>query len=151
MLSDVWRWAGRYRTSERNIGINHWEIPMALRVLLDDVKLWIERGVYPPDEIAVRLHHRFVAIHAFPNGNGRHARLRSARDAARRREAEGSRPSVSCGNATLPRFVPPMIMTSRRCLRSRVHDGASLPHLTRSIGNALYHHSGCECDDTRLR
>ena len=54
MLGDVWRWAGEYRTSERNIGINHWEIPMALRVLLDDVKLWIEKNVYPVDEIAVR-------------------------------------------------------------------------------------------------
>jgi len=75
MLGDVWRWAGEYRTSERNMGINHWEIPMALRVLLDDVKLWIEKNVYPVDEIAVRFHHRLVAIHAFPNGNGRHARL----------------------------------------------------------------------------
>jgi Fic-DOC domain mobile mystery protein B len=75
MLGDVWRWGGEYRTSERNIGVNHWEIPMALRVLLDDVKLWIEKNVYPVDEIAVRFHHRLVAIHAFPNGNGRHARL----------------------------------------------------------------------------
>jgi Fic-DOC domain mobile mystery protein B len=75
MLGDVWRWAGNYRTSERNIGINHWEIPMALRMLLDDVKLWIEKNVYPADEIAVRFHHRLVAIHAFANGNGRHARL----------------------------------------------------------------------------
>jgi Fic-DOC domain mobile mystery protein B len=75
MLGEVWRWAGAYRTSERNIGIDHWEIPMALRVLLDGVKLWIEKRVYPVDEIAVRFHHRLVAIHAFPNGNGRHARL----------------------------------------------------------------------------
>ena len=30
---------------------------------------------YPPDEIALRLHHRLTAIHPFPNGNGRHARL----------------------------------------------------------------------------
>ncbi len=75
MLGDVWRWAGEYRTSERNIGINHWEIPMALRVLLDDVKLWVGKNVYPVDEIAVRFHHRLVAIRAFPNGNGRHARL----------------------------------------------------------------------------
>ena len=30
---------------------------------------------YPPDEIAVRFHHRLVLIHPFPNGNGRHARL----------------------------------------------------------------------------
>ncbi|WP_436306227.1 Fic family protein [Variovorax sp. LjRoot290] len=28
-----------------------------------------------PDEMAVSFHHRLVSIHAFPNGNGRHARL----------------------------------------------------------------------------
>ena len=75
MLGDVWRWAGKFRTSERNIGIPHYEIPMALRQLLDDAKTWIESGSYPPDEIAGRFHHRLVQIHPFPNGNGRHARL----------------------------------------------------------------------------
>jgi Fic-DOC domain mobile mystery protein B len=75
MFNDVWRWAGRFRTSERNIGIDHWEIPAALRVLLDDANAWIEHRAYPPDEIAVRFHHRLTQIHPFPNGNGRHARL----------------------------------------------------------------------------
>jgi Fic-DOC domain mobile mystery protein B len=75
MLNDVWRWAGRFRTSERNIGIDHWEIPVALRLLLDDAKTWIEHKAYSPDEIAVHFHHRLTQIHPFPNGNGRHARL----------------------------------------------------------------------------
>src|SRR6476661_6539586 len=75
MLGDVWRWAGRLRSSPRNIGIDHWEIPVALRMLLDDVKVWIETKAYPPDEIAVRFHHHLVQIHPFPNGNGRHARM----------------------------------------------------------------------------
>ena len=75
MLGDVWRWAGRFRTSERNLGIAHYEIPVALRQLLDDTRAWIEYKTYPPDEIAVRFHHRLVQIHAFPNGNGRHSRL----------------------------------------------------------------------------
>jgi Fic-DOC domain mobile mystery protein B len=48
---------------------------MAVRMLLDDAKTWIEMKAYPPDEIAVRLHHRLTHIHPFPNGNGRHARL----------------------------------------------------------------------------
>jgi Fic-DOC domain mobile mystery protein B len=43
--------------------------------LLDDTKSWIEYKTYPPDEIAVRFHHRLVQIHPFPNGNGRHGRL----------------------------------------------------------------------------
>lgn len=75
MLGDVWRWAGKFRTSERNIGIPHYEIPMAMRQLLGDATTWIKYGSYPRDEIAVRFHHRLVQIHPFPNGNGRHARL----------------------------------------------------------------------------
>jgi Fic-DOC domain mobile mystery protein B len=75
MLGDVWRWAGKFRTTERNLGIPFYEIPVAVRQLLDDTKTWIEYKSYSPDEIAVRFHHRLVAIHPFPNGNGRHARL----------------------------------------------------------------------------
>jgi Fic-DOC domain mobile mystery protein B len=75
MLGGVWRWAGKFRRSQRNLGIPFYEIPAALRQLLDDVKAWIEYQSYAPDEIAVRLHHRLVHIHPFPNGNGRHARL----------------------------------------------------------------------------
>jgi Fic-DOC domain mobile mystery protein B len=75
MLGDVWRWAGKFRTSQRNLGIDYWLIPMELRLLLDDSRAWIEFGTYPADEIAVRFHHRLVLIHPFPNGNGRHARL----------------------------------------------------------------------------
>lgn len=75
MLNDVWRWAGNFRTTERNIGIQYWEIPIALRDLHEDVRTWIQNQTYPADEIAVRLHHRLVLIHPFPNGNGRHARL----------------------------------------------------------------------------
>ncbi len=75
MLGDVWRWAGKFRTSERNLGIAFYEIPVALRQLLDDTKARIESKAYPPDEIAVRFHHRLAQIHPFPNGNGRHARL----------------------------------------------------------------------------
>ena len=71
MLGDVWRWAGKFRTSERNLGIEYFQIPVALRQLLDDAKAWIEYKTYQPDEIAVRLHHRLVQIHPFPNGNGR--------------------------------------------------------------------------------
>ena len=75
MLGDVWRWAGKFRTSQRNIGIDFWLIPTELRQLLDDCKAWMEFGTYPIDEIAVRFHHRLVLVHPFPNGNGRHARL----------------------------------------------------------------------------
>jgi Fic-DOC domain mobile mystery protein B len=75
MLGDVWRWAGKFRKSERNLGIPFYEIPTALRALLDEAKWWIEYKSYPADEIAVRFHHRLVEIHPFANGNGRHSRL----------------------------------------------------------------------------
>jgi len=75
MLGEVWKWAGKFRSSERNLGIPFYEIPVALGELLADANAWIEFKAYSPDEIAVRLHHRLVQIHPFPNGNGRHARL----------------------------------------------------------------------------
>src|SRR5882762_9301245 len=75
MLGDVWKWAGKFRKSERNLGVPFYEIPTAIRQLLEDTKAWIEYQSYPPDEIAARFHHRMVQIHPFANGNGRHARL----------------------------------------------------------------------------
>jgi len=75
MFGDVWAWAGDFRKTERNIGIDPIRIPVELRTLLDDVKYWTDHTTYPPDETAVRFHHRLVAIHPFPNGNGRTARL----------------------------------------------------------------------------
>ena len=75
MLGDVWKWAGKFRKSERNLGIPFYEIPAAVRQLLGETKGWIGYNTYPPDEIAVRFHHRLVQIHPFPNGNGRHARM----------------------------------------------------------------------------
>lgn len=75
MLGDLWRWAGKFRKRERNLGIPFYEIPVPLPQLLDDAWVWIEYKKYPPDEIAVRFHHRLVQIDLFPNGNGRHARL----------------------------------------------------------------------------
>ncbi len=75
MFGSVWRWAGNFRRSQKNIGIEWMQIPVAIRQLFDEVNGWLEYGAFPPDEIAARFHHRLVAIHAFPNGNGRHARL----------------------------------------------------------------------------
>jgi Fic-DOC domain mobile mystery protein B len=75
MFGDVWTWAGKYRQTERNIGIAARGIPEAIIVLFGDAQYWINEQTFPPDEIAVRLHHRLVAIHPFPNGNGRHSRF----------------------------------------------------------------------------
>jgi Fic-DOC domain mobile mystery protein B len=75
MFGKVWKWAGTFRTTERNIGVNAYTIGVDLRALLDDARFWIANDTYPPDEIAVRFHHRLVWIHPFTNGNGRHARM----------------------------------------------------------------------------
>jgi Fic-DOC domain mobile mystery protein B len=75
MFGETWRWAGKFRKSDKNIGVDWLHIGVELRKLLDDVRYQVEHGSYPPDEIAVRFHHRLVAIHPFANGNGRHARL----------------------------------------------------------------------------
>lgn len=75
MLGDVWSWAGTTRKTDKNIGVDARQIHLQLGGLLRDARYWIEQKAFPPDEIAVRLHHGLVAIHPFPNGNGRHARL----------------------------------------------------------------------------
>lgn len=75
MLSDVWRWAGTQRKSDKSIGIDWQQISVQLRLLLDNTKYWIENETYEWEELAARFHHKLVQIHIFPNGNGRHARL----------------------------------------------------------------------------
>jgi Fic-DOC domain mobile mystery protein B len=75
MFNQVWRWAGNYRTTGRNIGVEAYRIDTELHQLLSDVRFWIANTTFLPDEIAIRFHHRLVSIHPFPNGNGRHARL----------------------------------------------------------------------------
>lgn len=74
MFGHTWRWAGTFRTTEKNIGIDPFQIPLALHNLCEDVKTHLAYKAYPLDEIAVRFSHRLVAIHPFANGNGRLSR-----------------------------------------------------------------------------
>jgi Fic-DOC domain mobile mystery protein B len=75
MFDQVWRWAGKPRTTEKNIGVHWSQISSQLAQLLENVRHWIENEVYRFDEIGARFHHKIVWVHIFPNGNGRHARL----------------------------------------------------------------------------
>jgi Fic-DOC domain mobile mystery protein B len=75
MFGNVWKWAGKLRQTEKNIGVPWYQISLETKTLCDDVKYWIENKTFSDDEIAARFHHRLVSIHLFPNGNGRHARL----------------------------------------------------------------------------
>ncbi len=75
MYGDVWAWAGEFRKTNKNIGVDRYQVAIELRKLLGDCKFWIDNGTYTPDEIAIRFKHRIVQIHCFSNGNGRHSRL----------------------------------------------------------------------------
>jgi Fic-DOC domain mobile mystery protein B len=75
MFGDVWKWAGKFRVSEKNLGVAPYLISSELKKLYDDTKYWIEHKTYSPKEIALRFHHRLVQIHPFPNGNGRISRM----------------------------------------------------------------------------
>lgn len=75
LFGAVWTWAGSYRRSEKNIGIDPAQVATQLRMLLGDARHWAGASVFPPLEAAARFHHRMVQIHPFANGNGRHARI----------------------------------------------------------------------------
>jgi Fic-DOC domain mobile mystery protein B len=75
MFAEVWSWAGEFRKSNKNIGVDWYAISVHLRQLMDDCLFWIENRTYMDEEIAVRFSHRIVKIHCFANGNGRHSRL----------------------------------------------------------------------------
>jgi Fic-DOC domain mobile mystery protein B len=75
MFRSTWKWAGEFRRSDKNIGCRWIEVPMRLHQFLGDVSTQLEHRVYSSRELAARYHHRLVAIHVFPNGNGRHARI----------------------------------------------------------------------------
>lgn len=75
MFSDTWSWAGKFRTTGKNLGCEPHLITEQLAVLCADTKYWIENKVYSEEQCAIRFHHRLVSIHPFPNGNGRHSRL----------------------------------------------------------------------------
>lgn len=75
LFGDVWKWAGTFRNSEKNIGIDPRQISVQFRQLIDNAQYWVAHGTYEPLEAAARFHHQLVYIHLFPNGNGRHARI----------------------------------------------------------------------------
>jgi Fic-DOC domain mobile mystery protein B len=80
MYAQVWSWAGRYRTTDRNLGVPYWQIRMDMRDAEADARAWLAGGGparFSDDECAVRFGYRLVVVHPFPNGNGRWSRLAS--------------------------------------------------------------------------
>lgn len=75
MFGEIWKWAGQYRKTNKNIGVDKSIISVQLRNLLDDALYWLAHKSFSEVEFAIRIKHRIVSIHLFPNGNGRHSRL----------------------------------------------------------------------------
>ena len=75
MFGEVWEWAGKKRKTNKNIGVDKYQISTEIKKLIQDCYFWIENKSFVSDEIAIRFGHRIVQIHIFPNGNGRHSRL----------------------------------------------------------------------------
>jgi Fic-DOC domain mobile mystery protein B len=75
MFDYVWKWAGTYRQTERNIGCDPREIVERIPQLLANTRYWLENKTFPTDEVLLRFHHQLTRIHPFANGNGRHARM----------------------------------------------------------------------------
>jgi Fic-DOC domain mobile mystery protein B len=107
MFDQTWKWAGQARRSDKNLGVPWFEIPVRLKQMVDDVRAQIQYSSYPPLEIVARYHHRLVAIHVFPNGNGRHARLMAdllLMQLADRR-LEWGRDSLTAANELRTRYI----------------------------------------------
>jgi Fic-DOC domain mobile mystery protein B len=75
MFDQTWTWAGKYRKTNKNLGIPFYQIMNRIAAILGDIHYWLENETFDIEEIAIRYHHRLVWIHPFPNGNGRVARL----------------------------------------------------------------------------
>ncbi len=76
MFGQVWSWAGRYRTTLKNIGVEPELVAISVRDACKNARLWVEHpGDWSHDQIAVRYHYLLVRVHPFANGNGRWSRL----------------------------------------------------------------------------
>lgn len=75
MFNKTWRWAGKFRKTDKNIGVDWLSISVSLKNSLDDTRYQVECNSYTMVELAARFHHRLVCVHPFANGNGRHARM----------------------------------------------------------------------------
>jgi Fic-DOC domain mobile mystery protein B len=76
MFGTIWEWAGKYRQTKMNLGVDPHLIQEQIKLLTEDFLYWNDtESTRDVIEIAARLQHRLTNIHPFMNGNGRHARL----------------------------------------------------------------------------
>ena len=74
MFGRVWKWAGKPREHDLNLGCAFYDIGAQVMDLVQTIPYW-GQGSHPLIEEAALLHYRAVKIHPFVNGNGRWARM----------------------------------------------------------------------------
>ncbi len=74
LFGNIWKWAGKKRSTNKNIGVDKVYIDFELKKFIDDLDYWLKFDM-DTIEISARIHHRLVFIHPFNNGNGRWARF----------------------------------------------------------------------------
>ncbi|MFH1526890.1 MAG: hypothetical protein ABIG69_09600 [Bacteroidota bacterium] len=52
MFNNVWRWAEQFRNSNKNIGVDKFQIGIEIRNLPDDCKFWISNKSFSEEGIA---------------------------------------------------------------------------------------------------
>jgi Fic-DOC domain mobile mystery protein B len=77
MFDETWEHAGHYRRTRADLGVPAWTVSTRVEDVIARVRGWIQMGSYPPDEIAIRFHHRLSEIQPFERGNGRVLRLQA--------------------------------------------------------------------------
>lgn len=75
MFGGVWKWAGGYRLTDKNIGGPWGQVPVLVRQVCENFALRVTRAGEDRDRLCVDFHYQIVKIHPFVNGNGRHARF----------------------------------------------------------------------------
>lgn len=77
MLCNVWRFAGKIRTTElANVDFHQqFNVRPSLLALEQDLKTWLEFKTFPPQEMLAIFHEKLLTIHPFKDGNGRWSRV----------------------------------------------------------------------------
>lgn len=57
MFIEVWKWAGEYRKTNKNTGIDKAMISVQLINISDDALYWLKHQSYTDDEFSIRVKH----------------------------------------------------------------------------------------------
>lgn len=76
MYGDIWKWAGRFRKRELNIGVPPELVAVAWRESVDNVSYrWQNTRDWTARHLGMVMHAEVGRVHPFVDGNGRTARL----------------------------------------------------------------------------